>query len=330
MCHHTGLAFQGMDNIDNVGEVVPTLVIKHFLEGVRRAQEQGIKYQGFPALGLITQGILNPLLRKSLQMEGTESGILVTKVMSENSAYGHIEVGDVILEMDGVKIFNNGTVSLRLNPTSKHKYRTWYTILLHSHYVGDEISIRLRRKSAGYTQQSIKLKLLPLHPLVPPPTYDEPPPFFIYCGLLFQPLSKNYLTTWRNWRKEAPKEFVYLYESGVPVEERRQVVVLTKVLADSINVGYDDCTNSSIMMCNNVPIRDLRHLVDVIEDTPPDQEIITVVTGENGVIVLPAPHQEMARDATERILRIYKIQQDRSVDLQKNCCSKEKDRQETH
>jgi hypothetical protein len=25
-----------MDNIDNVGEVVPTLVIKHFLEGVRR------------------------------------------------------------------------------------------------------------------------------------------------------------------------------------------------------------------------------------------------------------------------------------------------------
>jgi len=43
--------------------------------------------------------------------------------MSENSAYGHIEVGDVILEMDGVKIFNNGTVSLRLNPTSKHKYR---------------------------------------------------------------------------------------------------------------------------------------------------------------------------------------------------------------
>jgi hypothetical protein len=77
-----------MDNIDNVGEVVPTLVISHFLEGVRRgwspglcippspsnffgppAQENGVKYQGFPALGVVIQGILNPLLRQSLGMQ---------------------------------------------------------------------------------------------------------------------------------------------------------------------------------------------------------------------------------------------------------------------
>ena len=55
--------------------------------------------------------------------QGKESGVLVTKVMYGNSAYGHIEAGDVILEIDGVKVFNNGTVSLKINPTSKHKYR---------------------------------------------------------------------------------------------------------------------------------------------------------------------------------------------------------------
>jgi hypothetical protein len=43
--------------------------------------------------------------------------------MYGNSAYGYLDSGDVILEIDGVKVFNNGTVSLKLNPSSKHKYR---------------------------------------------------------------------------------------------------------------------------------------------------------------------------------------------------------------
>lgn len=106
-------------------------------------QEEGIPYQGFPSLGIVTQGILNPFLRKSLGMQvshlnllllstaweltsidqGKESGVLVNKVMYDNSSYGLIEPGDVLLEIDGTKIFNNQTVSLKLNPSSKHKYR---------------------------------------------------------------------------------------------------------------------------------------------------------------------------------------------------------------
>ena len=42
----------------------------------------------------------------------------------------------------------------------------------------------------------------------------------------------------------------------------------------SINVGYDDdgaYTNSSVTSCNGVPIRNLQHLVDVIDSTPADQ-----------------------------------------------------------
>jgi hypothetical protein len=93
--------------------------------------------------------------------------------------------------------------------------RTWYSILLQSRHVGDEVSLLVRRKSAGYSLQSVKFKLMPLSMLVPTPTYDVPPSYFLYCGLLFQPLSKDYLTTWSNWRKNAPKEYVHFYECGV-------------------------------------------------------------------------------------------------------------------
>jgi hypothetical protein len=83
-------------------------------------------------------------------------------------------------------------------------------------------------------------------------------------------------------------------------------------------VGYDDdgaYTNSSVTTCNGVPIRNLQHFVDVIDSTPADQEIITLVTSENEMVVLPAPKHKAAEEAKERILRVYKIQQDRSGDL---------------
>lgn len=47
----------------------------------------------------------------------------MNKVLYDNSSYGYLEPGDVILEIDSVKIFNNQTVSVKLNPTSKHRYR---------------------------------------------------------------------------------------------------------------------------------------------------------------------------------------------------------------
>lgn len=91
-----------------------------------------------------------------------------------------------------------------------------YPILLQLHHVGDTVSVRLRRKRANYALESLEIPLRPLRQLVPPPAYDRAPSYFIYCGFLFQPLSKDLIYTWSSWRKNAPKEFVYHYEFGVP------------------------------------------------------------------------------------------------------------------
>lgn len=45
------------------------------------------------------------------------------------------------------------------------------------------------------------------------------------------------------------------------------------------------------------------------------QEVVTLVTSQNGIIVLPACKQKEAQEAKERILATYKIPSDRSPDL---------------
>ncbi len=160
--------------------------------------------------------------------------MLVKQICFNNSAYGYLHEGDVILEIDGVNIYNNGTVLLQLNPNSKHKYRTFYDILLHRHHVGEEISIKIRRNKE---LKIVKFPLLPFCYLVPDSVYDVLPSYFIYCGLLFQPLSVDYLRTWKNWKHKAPKLFVHLFDNGIPTLQRQQIVVHTQIF-----LGFVLCT----------------------------------------------------------------------------------------
>ena len=53
-------------------------------------------------------------------------------------------------------------------------------------------------------------------PLVAYSQYDVRPRYFVYAGLVFQPLSLNFLATWSKWWDSAPKEFLYHFYFGSP------------------------------------------------------------------------------------------------------------------
>jgi S1-C subfamily serine protease len=56
-----GIAFQKLTGVDNIGEMVPPPVIRTFLDGVAAGKRPLV-----PAMGVITQNLENPLLRKQL------------------------------------------------------------------------------------------------------------------------------------------------------------------------------------------------------------------------------------------------------------------------
>ena len=88
----------------------------------------------------------------------------------------------------------------------------------------------------------------------------------MFAGLLFQPLSLEYLSTWSDV-KDAPPHLLQLYYDGVRTAERTEVVLLTQVLADEANVGFSGDTNGMdvVTHINGVRVRDMRSFVAAVQ-----------------------------------------------------------------
>ena len=75
--------------------------------GVRRGNPQ------LPSLGVHLQFLMSPVLRESLGMvEGKHTGVMCARADFGSAAYGTLLPGDVLLEVDGQKVANDGSINL--------------------------------------------------------------------------------------------------------------------------------------------------------------------------------------------------------------------------
>ena len=145
--------------------------------------------------------------------------------------------------------------------------------------------------------------------LVPYQLYDVAPTYYILGGLVFEPLSLNFLKEWRNWRNNAPRHLVNSYYQGEPTDDQREIIVLVKVLADEINVGYHDWRYNVISHVNGKRISTMKDLVSAFEEY--QGEYHTIVDESGYKIVLD---KSKVDKNGERILKKYKISSDRSTE----------------
>lgn len=285
-----GIAFQALRDAENIGEMVPSNLIKKFLRGVEQNKQPEI-----PGLGILTQNLENPDLRAKVGL-GDRSGVLIVGVEYGGSAWGTLRAGDALLSIDGHRIANNATVRYAM------RFRTTFDVILGDHFIGDRIEIEVLRDGKVF---KCDIVLRGYATLVRRSQYDGSPRYFIFAGLVFQPLSLDYLRTWRDWWDKAPPELLHEYYSGIGKPERHEVVVLTEVLDDESNVGYEDLDNESIVAVNGEHPRNMMHFVELVEGADSHLEL---VTSEGCRIVLDLEH---ARDANVRILERYRISSDR-------------------
>ena len=287
-----GIAFQKLTGVDNIGEMVPPPVIRAFLAGVAAGKQPVI-----PALGLVTQNLENPYLRRQLGVPDGNAGVMVVTVDHASASDGVLAPRDVITHIDGLPIANNGTVQY------DGRHRTRYDVVLGTHFVGDVVPLRVLR---GGQARELTVTLTPWRPLVPRSRYDHAPRYVVYGGLVFQTLTRDFLTTWDKWWNKAPKEFLYYYYLGHRTEEREEVVILTQILADEINVGYGHLYNEGVASVNGHMPRDL---TDLCERLTAATGVVEIQTTSGGVIMLDAAE---VKRATPRILERYRVPRDRS------------------
>lgn len=284
-----GVAFQTLSGAENIGELVPASIIRWFLSGVESGRVPRI-----PGIGITTQNLENPFLRARLAIAPGESGVLVISVEYGGSAWGVLREGDALLSIAGHPIANNGSIRYL------DRIRTSYTVLLGDAYVGDSIDVTVLREGA---RQTLTLTLQPVVHLVPPKRYDYVPQHFIYGGLVFQSLSRDFLGTWSKWRYRAPPELVNYYFSGVRTLRRNDVVILTQVLADEINVGYQHLHSEAVVSVNGELTTGL---TDFVAQLKAAAGVVELRMSSNGLIVLDA---DAVREANARILERYRIPQ---------------------
>jgi hypothetical protein len=88
----------------------------------------------------------------------------------------------------------------------------------------------------------------------------------------------HFLRNWsflQNFHAKAPNEMIrLLYHGKNYLNQIREVIVLTMVLVDHLNVGYDEVVGEIITHVNEQPVLDLVDLVEKIESVtrPPDEE----------------------------------------------------------
>ncbi|HON17495.1 MAG TPA: hypothetical protein PLA51_13555, partial [Spirochaetota bacterium] len=149
--------------------------------------------------------------------------------------------------------------------------------------------------------------------LVPFEKYDTPPTYYITGGLVFVPLTKNYLLEWGNqWFFTAPSELLTLYQKGIRTPERKQVILLSKVLADEINLGYHDIDNIIIKSVNGNLISSIEDLIEAVENNQKEFHEFEDIDGNKIVL-----KRDKVLKYSQRILDTYKITSDRSEDLKK-------------
>ncbi|KAL9430809.1 hypothetical protein AB3S75_026076 [Citrus x aurantiifolia] len=291
-----GVAFQvyRSEEVENIGYVIPTTVVSHFLSDY----ERNGKYTGFPCLGVLLQKLENPALRTCLKVPSNE-GVLVRRVEPTSDANNILKEGDVIVSFDDVRVGSEGTVPFRSNERIAFRY------LISQKFAGDVAELGIIR--AG-TFMKVKVVLNPRVHLVPYHIDGGQPSYLIIAGLVFTPLSEPLIE--EECDDSIGLKLLAKARYSLARFKGEQMVILSQVLANEVSIGYEDMSNQQVLKFNGTRIKNIHHLAHLV-DSCKDKYLVFEFE-DNYLAVL---EREAAVAASSCILKDYGIPSERSSDL---------------
>lgn len=291
-----GVAFQvyRSEEVENIGYVIPTTVVSHFLSDY----ERNGKYTGFPCLGVLLQKLENPALRTCLKVPSNE-GVLVRRVEPTSNAKSILKEGDVIVSFDDVHVGSEGTVPFRSNERIAFRY------LISQKFAGDVAELGIIR--AG-TFMKVKVVLNPRVHLVPYHIDGGQPSYLIIAGLVFTPLSEPLIE--EECDDSIGLKLLAKARYSLARFKGEQIVILSQVLANEVSIGYEDMSNQQVLKFNGTRIKNIHHLAHLV-DSCKDKYLVFEFE-DNYLAVL---EREAAVAASSCILKDYGIPSERSSDL---------------
>nr|CAB3460206.1 unnamed protein product [Digitaria exilis]CAB3502478.1 unnamed protein product [Digitaria exilis] len=298
-----GVAFQvyRSDEAENIGYVIPTTVVSHFLNDY---QKNG-KYTGFPCLGVLLQKLENPALRESLKVPSSEVWVFLfvgLSLLLQQAVFCERLLcvqGDVIVSFDGISVGCEATVPFRSTERIAFRYLT------SQKYAGDIAQLGIIRDGNSMKVQTI---LQPRKHLVPFHVEGGQPSYLIVAGLVFTPLTEPFIE--EECEDTLGLKLLAKARYSLATFEGEQIVIVSQVLAHEVNIGYEHMGNQQVIKLNGTAIKNIHHLAHLVDTCT--YKFLTFEFEDDFLVVL---HREEASAASSDILKEHAIPSIRSSDL---------------
>ncbi|MBI4661241.1 MAG: hypothetical protein HY735_20655 [Verrucomicrobia bacterium] len=282
----------------NKYSAIPASFIRPVLEARRAGAYRGLGFFDF-----YWEAAENPASQAFLTLPNEHRGVIVIQVPSKPGVEPVLKLRDVLLQIDGFDIDTHGDYEdpdfgrLLLENLSTRRRWAGDEVKLKVWREGKEIDVTYRLPKADYSST-----------LVPDATYDQEPEYLIVGGLVFQPLNDPFLKGWGpEWKRRSPFR-LYYYNEQEPTPERPSLVLLTQVLPDIYNLGYQELRYLVLDQVNGQKIAKLQDLKAALQKPINGfHEILFARSDSLRRMVLSADDMPAA---TRRVLQRYGITRD--------------------
>lgn len=253
-----GLAFSALGGAQNIGYIIPCEEIELFLGDVADG-----RYGGKPAMFDELQTLESPALRAFLKLDKSVEGVVVHRPFGRDPDYP-LKEWDVITRIGDARVDDEGMIKVGRNLRVRLQY------LVQKIAKGGKVPLTVVR--AG-KERSLELPVSPTRPMVIPDLRGAYPPYFIYGPIAFSTATTQFLSRLGGGNSGRLGTLAF---AGSPLlarigdlpafEGEELVVVPSPFFPHRLSKGYSNPTGQTVKSVNGVPVKNLRHLVELLRD----------------------------------------------------------------
>ena len=279
-----GVAFQGLRSADNTGYMIPTPVVRRFLTDI----EDG-RYDKYVDLGISDFPMFNPAMQKKFGLTPTSPGVLVAAVTPDGPCDGVLQKDDILTAINNNAVDAAGNILIDGEKVNMNE-------IVERKFSGDQVKLSIIRDGKS---MDVVCTIKPFPPSqMYAVQYDVKPRYTTFAGLVLQPLDRNLYSAHNLTNTRVRRLFTHYLDEAI-FKERKDIVILTRVLSDPVNTHLSGHVGTAIESINGESVSSLEHAHQLLHPEKLPDFFVIKCEGIERPLVIPGDKAEAASQRTQ-------------------------------